>query len=118
MPNAAFDFAYLLLNRGLDPLIFGDYPSEMRHYLGSELPQFSLEETKCITDSIDFIGVNHYSSLYAKDCTHSPCLLGGDHAVKGFVYTTGERDGVPIGDRVRTYDSGLVCYSCLKINHF
>lgn len=84
---------------GLDPLIFGDYPSEMRHYLGSELPQFSLEEKKCITDSIDFIGVNHYSSLYAKDCTHSSCLLGGDHAVKGFVYTTGERDGVPIGGR-------------------
>ncbi|KAL1815367.1 hypothetical protein ACET3Z_017941 [Daucus carota] len=84
---------------GLDPLIFGDYPPEMRQYHGSELPQFSLEEIKYINGSLDFIGVNHYSSLYAKDCTQSYCPLGGDHAVKGFTYTTGERDGVPIGNR-------------------
>lgn len=35
-----------------------------------------------------------------KDCTKSPCPLGGDHAIQGFTYTTGERDGVPIGKRV------------------
>lgn len=86
--------------RGLDPLIFGDYPPEMRQYLGSELPRFSSEEIKYINGSLDFIGVNHYSSIYTKDCTQSFCPLGGDHAIKGFTYTTGERDGVPIGRRV------------------
>lgn len=82
----------------------------MRHYHGNELPHFSKEETKFINGSIDFIGVNHYSTFYAKDCTDSSCPLGGDHAIKGFVYTTGERDGVPIGDPVRKYNSACLCY--------
>ncbi|KAK3037919.1 hypothetical protein RJ639_031810 [Escallonia herrerae] len=82
----------------LDPLVFGDYPPEMRRYHGSELPQFSLEEAEIIKGSIDFIGVNHYSTLYVKDCKRCNCTLGGDRSIRGFVYSTGERDGVPIGE--------------------
>ncbi|KAJ0044554.1 hypothetical protein Pint_04472 [Pistacia integerrima] len=81
-----------------DPLVYGDYPPEMRQYLGTELPSFSHEETKLIKGSTDFIGINHYSTLYAKDCIHSACSSGSNHAIKGFVYTTGERDGIPIGE--------------------
>ncbi|XP_044474047.1 beta-glucosidase 18-like isoform X2 [Mangifera indica] len=81
-----------------DPLVYGVYPPEMRKYLGNELPRFSLEETKLIKGSTDFIGVNHYSTLYATDCIHSACSSGSDHAIRGFVYTTGERDGIPIGE--------------------
>ncbi|XAR68369.1 Beta-glucosidase [Bertholletia excelsa] len=83
----------------IDPLVFGDYPPEMRRYLVNELPRFSPEETEYVKGSIDFIGVNHYSTLYAKDCIYSSCLHGGDRAIRGFADTTGERDGVPIGDR-------------------
>ncbi|KAE8733606.1 beta-glucosidase 18-like isoform X2 [Hibiscus syriacus] len=39
------------------------------------------------------IGVNCQD---AKDCIHSPCILGGDHFIRGFAYTTGERDGILI----------------------
>ncbi|XP_050247456.1 beta-glucosidase 18-like [Quercus robur] len=81
----------------LDPLVFGDYPPEMRHILGSELPRFSPRERKLITGSLDFIGINHYSTLYAKDCTHSACTDGEDRPIQGFVNTTGYRDGVAIG---------------------
>ncbi|KAK8519933.1 hypothetical protein V6N12_003899 [Hibiscus sabdariffa] len=81
-----------------DPLVFGDYPPEMRRYHRSELPRFSAEETECLKGSIDYIGINHYSTSYAKDCIHSPCPSGGNHFVKGFAYTTGERDGVLIGE--------------------
>ncbi|KAF8391382.1 hypothetical protein HHK36_023686 [Tetracentron sinense] len=88
----AFKVAWLL-----DPLIHGDYPPEMRRYLGQNLPKFSLEESKILKHSLDFIGINHYSTLYAKDCIHSPCSSEG-HAIEGFVYTTGERDGIPIGE--------------------
>ncbi|KAL8505929.1 hypothetical protein ACS0TY_016960 [Phlomoides rotata] len=95
----AFNFAW-----ALDPLIFGDYPPEMRKYHGSELPRFSSEETELLRESIDFIGINHYGSLYAKDCIHSSCSCnssscskGSDRAIRGFVYTTGEQDGVQIG---------------------
>ncbi|KAK9268749.1 hypothetical protein L1049_000510 [Liquidambar formosana] len=89
----AFNVAWVL-----DPLIYGDYPPEMLHYHGNELPRFTPEEAKYINGSIDFIGINHYSTLYAKDCIHSACILGGDRPIRGFVYTTGERDGVPIGE--------------------
>ncbi|KAF7141336.1 hypothetical protein RHSIM_Rhsim06G0195400 [Rhododendron simsii] len=82
-----------------DPLIFGDYPPEMRHYHGNELPSFSPEEKEIIKGSIDFIGLNHYSTFYVKDCIYSSCALGGDRPIRGFSNTTGYRDGVPIGDR-------------------
>ncbi|OMP04638.1 Glycoside hydrolase, family 1 [Corchorus olitorius] len=82
----------------LDPLVFGDYPPEMRQYHENALPRFSPEEAEYVKGSIDFIGLNHYSTLYAKDCIHSSCQSGGDHFIKGFAYTTGERDGIPIGE--------------------
>nr|POE67033.1 beta-glucosidase 18 [Quercus suber] len=69
----------------------------MRHILGSELPRFSPRERKLIKGSLDFIGINHYSTLYAKDCTHSACTDGEDRPIQGFVNTTGYRDGVAIG---------------------
>ncbi|CAI9263619.1 unnamed protein product [Lactuca saligna] len=81
----------------LDPLIFGDYPSEMRKYLGDQLPRFSSDERKFMKDGIDFIGVNHYATLYAKDCIHSICSLSGSRAILGFVDASKERDGIPIG---------------------
>nr|AUO68291.1 putative glycoside hydrolase [Populus trichocarpa] len=82
-----------------DAVVFGDYPSEMRLYLGSALPTFSPEETSYVKGSLDFIGMNFYTSLYAKDCIHSACISGGDRPIRGFVHTTGERDGEPIGGR-------------------
>ncbi|CAN0915562.1 COP1-interacting protein 7 [Linum grandiflorum] len=82
----------------LDPLVYGDYPSEMRLYLGATLPSFTAEQMDYVKGSIDFIGLNHYSTLYVKDCLHSSCPPGGsDHAIRGYAYTTGERDGVTIG---------------------
>ncbi|KAF5814884.1 putative beta-glucosidase [Helianthus annuus] len=82
----------------LDPLIFGDYPSEMRQYLGNQLPRFSSAESNFMKDGIDFIGVNHYTTAYAKDCINSTCSLTGNRAINGFVDTTRERDGIPIGE--------------------
>ncbi|XP_027063783.1 beta-glucosidase 18 [Coffea arabica] len=97
----------------LDPPVFGDYPPEMRRYLRNELPKFTSEERLLIRDSIDFLGLNHYGTLYAKDCTRSSCacsgsacVAGGDRAIRGFVSTTEERDGVLIGE-----PTGLpICY--------
>ncbi|CAL9017289.1 unnamed protein product [Prunus brigantina] len=80
--------------------VYGDYPAEMRHCHGLKLPRFSAKEKQLLRGSIDFIGVNHYSTLYVKDCIHSPCPsgTGGDRPIMGFLNTTGYRDGVPIGE--------------------
>ncbi|KAI9093187.1 hypothetical protein K1719_027201 [Acacia pycnantha] len=81
----------------LDPLVFGDYPIQMRNIVGSQLPRFSSNEKSLIKGSLDFIGLNHYTTFYVKDCFSSACSLGGDHAIGGFLETTGFRDGIPIG---------------------
>lgn len=101
-----YDVSYVV-KRALDPLVFGDYPPEMMYYHGSELPRFSSKERELLRDSIDFIGVNHYTTFYAKDCIHSNCVCnesscnqGSDRAIRGFVFTSGEQNGVPIGERV------------------
>ncbi|XP_010023759.2 beta-glucosidase 18 [Eucalyptus grandis] len=83
----------------VDPLVYGDYPPEMRQVLGSRLPTYSAEERKKLLEGkLDFIGVNHYTTLYVKDCMFSSCASPyslGD----AFVYLTGEKDGAYIGER-------------------
>ncbi|KAF5177944.1 Beta-glucosidase [Thalictrum thalictroides] len=82
----------------LDPLLHGEYPSEMRQYLGDKLPTFSPEEVNIVKGSVDFIGFTHYSTLYAKDCIQSVCDSASSHAIQGYVYITGERNGTFIGE--------------------
>ncbi|XP_071736617.1 beta-glucosidase 18-like [Rutidosis leptorrhynchoides] len=81
-----------------DPSIFGHYPEEMRKYLGSKLPSFSSEEKNFMKNSIDFIGINHYSAIYVKDCINSSCTATGNRAIQGFLDTVVQRNGVPIGE--------------------
>lgn len=89
-----------MFDRLFDPLVHGDYPSEMQNCPGLEMPSFSSREKQLLKGSIDFIGINHYSTLYAKDCIHSACSSDCDRPVRGFACTAGERDGVPIGQPV------------------
>uniref|UniRef100_A0ACD5V6U5 Uncharacterized protein n=1 Tax=Avena sativa TaxID=4498 RepID=A0ACD5V6U5_AVESA len=58
----------------LDPIILGDYPPEMRKILGPNLPEFTLKQRKKLrVTKLDFIGLNHYSTSYVKDCIFSSC---------------------------------------------
>ncbi|TQD78836.1 hypothetical protein C1H46_035616 [Malus baccata] len=70
----------------------------MRQCPRLEMPRFSPKEKELLRGSIDFIGLNHYTTLYAKDCFHSPCPSGGDHAIRGYVNTTGHWDDAAIGE--------------------
>jgi len=80
----------------LDPIFFGDYPTQMREILKSNLPTFTSEEKKLLQYKSDFIGLNHYTAIYTKDCIHSPCDLR-TYEGNALVSATGERDGVKIG---------------------
>lgn len=86
----AFDNAWFL-----DPILYGEYPPEMRQILGLRLPTFSSEEKKKLESKLDFIGINQYTTLYVKDCMFSPCNPAGEG--DRLAVLTGERDGVPIG---------------------
>jgi beta-glucosidase len=86
--------------RFLDPLVYGDYPPEMRQILGGRLPSFSPEDRRKLRYKLDFIGVNHYTTLYARDCMFSDCPQGQEtqHALAA---VTGESNGLPIGTPVK-----------------
>ncbi|MFS7939603.1 putative beta-glucosidase [Helianthus anomalus] len=99
----------------LDPSIFGDYPEELQEYLGRDLPKFSTDEKNFMKNSIDFIGINHYSTSYAKDCTNSSCSATWNRAIKAFVEIVGERDGEPIGELTGVEGSYVVPRGMEKI---
>ena len=54
-----------MLLRHLDPMILGDYPKSMKDNVKERLPVFTEEENKLVMGSLDFIGVNYYTSRYA-----------------------------------------------------
>ncbi|XP_023634159.1 beta-glucosidase 10 [Capsella rubella] len=47
----------------LKPLVYGDYPDEMKRTVGSRLPVFSKEESEQVKGSSDFIGIIHYTTF-------------------------------------------------------
>jgi len=47
--------------------MFGDYPSSMRSRVGSRLPKFSQFEASLVKGSLDFVGINHYTTFYARN---------------------------------------------------
>lgn len=53
--------------RLVDPVIFGDYPDIVKKNVGKRLPAFTEYESKQIKGSVDFIGVNHYTTVHIKD---------------------------------------------------
>ncbi|KAJ4868169.1 Beta-glucosidase 3 [Raphanus sativus] len=49
----------------LHPLVFGDYPDVMKRTAGERLPSFSKEESELVKGSSDFLGLIHYTAMYA-----------------------------------------------------
>ena len=63
-----------------DPLFTGEYPEAMRKRLGKRLAEFSRSEKEMLIGSADFLGLNHYTTMYASG---SPPPDGGDTTASG-----------------------------------
>lgn len=50
--------------RYLDPIFFGDYPKTMCERLGDHLPKLSEKDRENLGNSIDFVGLNHYTTRF------------------------------------------------------
>ncbi|CAL5214162.1 unnamed protein product [Lathyrus oleraceus] len=50
----------------LDPIFHGDYPQIMRKLVGNRLPKFTKKDKKMLNGSTDFIGINYYTSHFAR----------------------------------------------------
>ncbi|XP_024528003.1 beta-glucosidase 25 isoform X2 [Selaginella moellendorffii] len=82
----------------LNPIVYGNYPPVMRSYVASRLPQFTGNEAGLLMSSLDFLGLNHYTSNYAQDSPEVPPSMTNydlDSRVRSLV----SRDGVPIGPK-------------------
>uniref|UniRef100_A0A803P8B4 Uncharacterized protein n=1 Tax=Cannabis sativa TaxID=3483 RepID=A0A803P8B4_CANSA len=96
--EAAIRYMDFLFGWYLEPLIFGDYPQIMRDYVQERLPIFTIEEKRLIRGSLDFIGVNYYTSRYAyKSQPVEPKHYIGD----SLATITTLKDGVLIGPKAR-----------------
>ncbi|CAH1446801.1 unnamed protein product [Lactuca virosa] len=51
----------------LNPLVNGDYPEIVKKNAGNRIPTFTKLQLERIKGSFDFLGINHYSTLYVKD---------------------------------------------------
>ncbi|CAM8876621.1 unnamed protein product [Rhodiola kirilowii] len=83
----------------LDPLMFGDYPKTMRHRVGGRLPTFSSAEAALLKGSLDFVGINHYTTFYAQDNSSSIVGRITDIFTDSGTATLPFRGFKPIGDR-------------------
>lgn len=53
--------------RFLDPIFFGRYPQAMENLVGERLPEISPEMSEFLKGSLDFVGLNHYTTLYVRN---------------------------------------------------
>ncbi|GAB4846789.1 Beta-glucosidase 44 [Ancistrocladus abbreviatus] len=84
----------------IHPIIYGEYPRTMREIVGDRLPKFTKEERLMVQGSIDFVGINQYTTYYISNPPpqEKPKALSYQkdwHAE--FAY---EKNGVPIGPKV------------------
>lgn len=110
-----FQLAWLL-----DPIYKGDYPAVMRAKLGPRLPQFTAEERQRLRGSLDFVGLNHYTSKWVShDPSRDPLATsaegGGDMFWDQGVHIHSEKDGVPIGERAASEWLYIVPWGLYKV---
>lgn len=81
----------------MHPIVYGEYPGTMRRLVGARLPEFTTEQKELLKGSFDFIGLNYYTSNYAKAAPAPNKLEKPSYGTDNRVNQTGFRDGVPIG---------------------
>lgn len=69
--------------RVLDPIFYGRYPEVLVRRLGDRLPRFSETEVQSLQGSVDFLGINHYTTHYALDQSNSSQHLDSGAASVG-----------------------------------
>ena len=65
--NSQFQLFLNIFVRYLDPIFYGDYPETMRERLGEKLPEFSQKDEELLRNSLDFVGLNHYTTRFIVD---------------------------------------------------
>ncbi|XP_050216002.1 putative beta-glucosidase 41 isoform X2 [Mercurialis annua] len=103
----------------LDPLFFGKYPLSMKKLVGERLPEITPQMSKFLVGCLDFIGINHYTTLYARnDRTRFRKLILQDASSDTAVISTAYRRGVPIGEQAASRWLRIVPWGIRKLVNY
>ncbi|XP_050371156.1 putative beta-glucosidase 41 isoform X2 [Argentina anserina] len=103
----------------LDPLFFGDYPLSMKKLVGNRLPEIAQEVSKLLVGSVDFIGINHYTTLYARnDRSRIRKFILQDATSDAAVITTQYKRGVAIGEKAASRWLRIVPWGIRKLARY
>ncbi|KAL2327683.1 hypothetical protein Fmac_021110 [Flemingia macrophylla] len=105
-------------------LTSGKYPKSMQTFVRTRLPKFTVEQSKLLSGSFDFIGLNYYTTTYASDAPH---LINSrpSYSTDSLVNPAYGRDGKPISiniafEWIYVYPKGirdLLLYTKEKYNN-
>ncbi|XAR57992.1 Beta-glucosidase [Bertholletia excelsa] len=85
----------------IHPIVYGEYPRTMQEIVGNRLPKFTKEEFKMVKGSMDYVGINQYTTYYIYDArVGKPKPLG--YQVDWNVSFAFLKRGVPIGQRANS----------------
>ncbi|AQK66374.1 Putative beta-glucosidase 41 [Zea mays] len=102
--------------RFLDPLMFGHYPPSMQKLVGDRLPQFSARASMLVSGSLDFVGINHYTTLYVRnDRMRIRKLVMNDASTDAAVIPTAYRHGKKIGETAASGWLHIVPWGMFKL---
>ncbi|PIA61401.1 hypothetical protein AQUCO_00300734v1 [Aquilegia coerulea] len=91
----------------IDPLVFGDYPDIVKKRVGSRIPSFTRHESHQVKSSYDFIGLNHYTTVYIKDNADAFIAEPRDFFVDMAATIIFKQDTVPTSVFPIEYSSGM-----------
>ncbi|CAL9158419.1 beta-glucosidase 25-like isoform X1 [Musa acuminata AAA Group] len=117
--DAAYRAMKFELGWFLDPLVYGDYPQTMKKLVGDRLPRFTSDDSESLAGSLDFVGINHYTSLYARnDRTRIRKLILNDASSDAVVIATSTRHGERIGERAASGWLHIVPWGIRKLMNY
>lgn len=91
----------------------------MKNLVEERLPEISSEMSKFLMGSLDFVGLNHYTTLYARnDRTRIRKLILQDASSDNAVITTPFRAGVAIGERAASRWLHVVPWGITKLARY
>ncbi|KAL6975335.1 putative beta-glucosidase 41 [Sarracenia purpurea var. burkii] len=103
----------------LDPLLLGNYPLSMQKLVGERLPNITHKMSRSVVGSLDFLSINHYTTLYARnDRTRVRKFLLQDALTDAAVITTSSRHGVAIGERAASSWLHVVPWGIRKLARY
>ncbi|XP_028551772.1 putative beta-glucosidase 41 [Dendrobium catenatum] len=103
----------------LDPLIYGRYPYSMQKLVSNRLPKFTDEMSILLAGSLDFLGINHYTSSYVRnDRSRIRKFLLKDASGDAAVIKTSTRHGKAIGERAASSWLYIVPWGIRKLMNY